>query len=475
MKKAFVLTVLTLAAFAAAQNNQTAPPAGGQTQPGAAQTQGQPGQAQSAQGQPAQGQDQAQQKVIKDPSEYNAYMSASQQQNPQQKAAAFEQFLQQYPNTVVKEEALEQLMASYQAANDAQKMQDAANRVLQVNPNNIRALALLTYFNRLQGQGANNPADAQRILGQAGQLAQRGMQVLQGPKPAGVSDADWQTLVKGVTPIFQGAAGLNALQQKDYPTAQKNLRAVVEAQGAQATLQDVYPLAQAYILADPKLNDPEQAINGLWFAARSVALAQAAGPQVADPINKFGQYYYKRFHGGDDGWQQLVQQAAQSPLPPAGFTIQKAPPPPTPSEFAGQIMQKYNNDPSQMAYDDWLFILNSGNQQAAQAVWTFLNGKLLPVNGKVVAATPQEVQLATTEDDKNDNKADVTVKMATPLKTVPAVGSTVDLVGKVDSYVTQPTLMVTLTEGKPKNAATTPTKKTPPRHGATTTRRKRPQ
>ena len=469
MKKAFVLTVLTLAAFAAAQDNQTAPPAGGQTQPGAAQTP-------QSQGQPAQGQDQAQQKVIKDPSEYNAYMSASQQQNPQQKAAAFEQFLQQYPNTVVKEEALEQLMAAYQAANDAQKMQDAANRVLQVNPNNIRALALLTYFNRLQGQGAANPADAQRILGQAGQLAQRGMQVLQGPKPAAIPDADWQNLIKGVTPIFQGAIGLNALQQKDFPTAQKNLLAVVTAQGAQATLQDVYPLAQAYILADTKLNDPQQAINGLWFAARSVALAQAAGPQVAGPINQFGLFYYKRFHGGDDGWQQLIQQAAQSPLPPQGFTIQKAPPPPTPSEFAGQIMQKYNNDPSQMAYEDWLFILNSGNQQAAQTVWTFLNGKLLPVNGKVVTATPQEVQLATTEDDKNDNKADVTVKMATPLKTVPAVGSTTDLVGKVDSYVAQPSLMVTLTEGKPKTAAaTTPTKKTPPRRGTTTTHRKRPQ
>ena len=48
-------------------------------------------------------------------------------------------------------------------------------------------------------------------------------------------------------------------------------------------------------------------------------------------------------------------------MPPQGFTIAKAPPPPTPAEFANQIMTKYNNDPSQMAYEDWLFILNSGN------------------------------------------------------------------------------------------------------------------
>ena len=170
-----------------------------------------------------------------------------------------------------------------------------------------------------------------------------------------------------------------------------------------------------------------------------------------------------------------MQQAAQQQMPPQGFTIAKAPPPPTPAEFADQIMKKYNGDVSQMAYDDWLFIMNSGNQQDAQQVWTFLNGKLLPVNGKVVAATPQQVQLATSEDDKQENKADVTVQMVPPLRTLPAVGSIVDMVGKVDSYVTQPSLMITLLEGKPKGAAATPTRKPPARRGtaARTTRHKR--
>ena len=40
---------------------------------------------------------------------------------------------------------MEQLMVAYQQANDAKKTIDAANRLLQVNPNNIRALALLAY------------------------------------------------------------------------------------------------------------------------------------------------------------------------------------------------------------------------------------------------------------------------------------------------------------------------------------------
>jgi hypothetical protein len=104
-------------------------------------------------------------------------------------------------------------------------------------------------------------------------------------------------------------------------------------------------------------------------------------------------------------------------------------------------MQKYNNDVSQMAYGDWLFILGSGNQRDADAVWNFLNGKLIPVTskehpGKVISATPGEVVLATTDDDIHENKADVTVRLTTPLRQAPAAGSMMSqrLVGKATSY-----------------------------------------
>ena len=86
--------------------------------------------------------------TIKDPAEYNAYVNASAQTNPAQKAQALEAFLQTYPNSVMKEEALVSLMSSYQQAGDTQKMIDAANRVLAVNPNSVRALAVLTYYYR---------------------------------------------------------------------------------------------------------------------------------------------------------------------------------------------------------------------------------------------------------------------------------------------------------------------------------------
>ena len=81
--------------------------------------------------QPAQGAPATQQKQIKDPAEYNAYVNAIQQSDPAQKSQALEAFLQTYPNSVMKEDALEQLMVAYQQAGNGQKTIDAANRVLQ--------------------------------------------------------------------------------------------------------------------------------------------------------------------------------------------------------------------------------------------------------------------------------------------------------------------------------------------------------
>lgn len=95
-----------------AQTTQAQPPAQpaqpGQTAPAAQPGQAQPGAQPAPAGQPQQ------KKEIKDPAEYNAYVGGVGQSDPGAKASAMESFLTQYPNSVVKEEALEALMAAYQ-------------------------------------------------------------------------------------------------------------------------------------------------------------------------------------------------------------------------------------------------------------------------------------------------------------------------------------------------------------------------
>ena len=130
-----------------------------------------------------------QKKEIKDPAEYNAYVGAIQQSNPQAKASALEAFLQQYPNSVMKTDALELLMATYEQAGDTAKMQATADRVLQADPNNLRALALQTYSHRHEAEQNQNP---QQNLAAAAQYGEKGLQALgSAPKPDGMSDADW--------------------------------------------------------------------------------------------------------------------------------------------------------------------------------------------------------------------------------------------------------------------------------------------
>src|ERR1700751_6108273 len=215
MKKILVTVVLGLAVAAAGQDATQQP-----AQPAA----------------PAQ-----QKKEIKDPAEYNAYVGAVQQQDPAAKISGLEAFLTQYPNSVMKEDALEILMGTYQQKGDGQKMGDTAQRLLQLNPNNVRALALLAYGRRIDARGGKDP---QKNLADAEQYGQKGEAALQNfTKPEGMSDADYANLKKQMDGIFNAAIGVAALQKKDFPTATKSLRVAVEATPTDFSI--VYPLALA--------------------------------------------------------------------------------------------------------------------------------------------------------------------------------------------------------------------------------------
>ena len=82
--------------------------------------------------------------TIQDPAEFNAYQNFTTQTDPAQQCAAGESFLQAYPQSVVKKAVLDQLMDCYQKTNQPDKVLSAASRMLQVDPNNMKAI--------LQGQ-----------------------------------------------------------------------------------------------------------------------------------------------------------------------------------------------------------------------------------------------------------------------------------------------------------------------------------
>jgi tetratricopeptide (TPR) repeat protein len=374
---------------------------------------------------------------IKDPAEYNAYVNAVQQQDPAAQAQAIEAFLQTYPNSVMKEDALVSLMGAYQKAGNAQKTVDTANRVLQANPNNIRALALLAYYYRsLCAQGG---ADAPKNCDLATQNGQKGSDALPNtPKPEGMSDADFTKFHNELGAIFEGAVGFAALQKKDLATAQKDLRAAVGDE-SQPNIADIYPLATSDLEAKPM--NPE----GFWFIIKAAGLAQGSGQQQ---ILDYGGKKYARYHGGRDGWDDLVKQVqgSTSVMPPAGFTVAAAPPPPSPAEQAADLVK--SKDPKQMTFAEWQLVLSSGNAQASDTVWTAIKDKAVKLVANVISASPTKLTLAGSADDIDDKKADITLTMAKPIpaKLVPAVGTLTQFQATVSSYTPSP-FMLTMTDG----------------------------
>jgi hypothetical protein len=255
----------------------------------------------------------AQQITIKDPAEYNDYSNAISQSSPAAKASAIEGFLTKYPNSVVKGEMLEQLMAAYQATNNMDKTVDAANRLLQVDPNNLRALAITVYIKKAQAAQKSTPAEQQPLLDEAAANAQKG---LAAPKPANMPDADYQKLKDATTPIFYGAIAMDDQLKKDYAGAveafKKELQSVPAAQTQTGpALNDTYLLGQAYAQ-----QTPPDLKNAVWFLTRAAAYAP---PAAKDQIEKAAEYYYNKYHGGMDGFDQVKTLVTQSVLPPDSY------------------------------------------------------------------------------------------------------------------------------------------------------------
>jgi Tfp pilus assembly protein PilF len=450
MKKMLVTIVLVFAAMVANQESAQSQAQPAAPQQPAAQQPATAGQPAAQPGQPAapSGQSAAQpqqKKEIKDPAEYNAYVGAVQQTDPNAKISGLEAFIQQYPNSVMKEDALELLMVSYSQTNNAAKMSDAAQRVLQVNPNNVRALTLLANNAKTQGQWA----DAEKYAVQ-GVSAVPNMQ-----KGDGVADDAFAKQKTQLTGFLNGIAGFSALQLKDYANAAKYLRAAVEIEPND--VQNVYPLAVAYLSQTPPDN-----VNGLFYVARAAGLAKDAAAK--DQITKYGRSKYVKYHGSDQGWNELLATAAQSPTAPQGFTITQYVPP-TPAEQAADLVK--SKKPEEMSFAEWELVLSSGKPEDADKVWAAIKGKSLQMEAQVMKATSTRLEIAASQDDIDQKRADILLDMSGPIpaRLMPKENQTLDFEGTPVSYEPSPFVMTMnkgalLTKAAPKTAP----KKAPATH-----------
>ncbi len=449
MKKVLGTFVLALTTAALAQGTSPSQPSA--QQPGAT--------AQQPAGQQPSGDQGSGQKTIKDPAEYNAYITALNMTDPAQKGAAMEAFVAQYPNSVVKIDALEQAMGAYQQAGNQQKVEQLARQILQIEPNSVRALAIIVFLERNQikdaASGAKARADAERCL-----------QELPNWKPTeGVSAADAEKMRNQMTDICDGTAGFGALQQQDYPNAEKYYEAALKV--------DPNDLANNYQMSIALLQSNPMNPLGFWYGAKAISIAQQQNNQAAvNGMAPFLTSRYKKYHGNTDDWNQRVATAATQTAPPANF-VASIPLAPTPCDIAAQAVQQ--NGADALSFSDWELVLSCrdktpANKTAADQVWQAIQNKekggeaKLRIPVKVVnVPDPSTLEVAVSEDNQQANppKADMRVAMEKPMTKPPAPGAATDVIGVISDYTPDPFLF-TMTKGElpvAKPPARTPARK----------------
>src|SRR5262249_35914113 len=149
-------------------------------------------------------------------------LGASQKNDNNQVIELTDKYLAGYPESKQLDKIYALRLQAYQATNNAPKMEEAANKLLEVDPNNVRAFILLSYlFPRTV-----NTADPEIAAksDKAAEIAKKGLAALDAMQaPQGVTPEQFQQQKDQSGAVLHETAGFAALQKKDYPTAQQEL------------------------------------------------------------------------------------------------------------------------------------------------------------------------------------------------------------------------------------------------------------
>jgi tetratricopeptide (TPR) repeat protein len=374
-------------------------------------------------------------KTWKSRDEYDAFNKIVQSEsNPKALIPIADAFIQKYPTSDFKDQAYLLKLQAYQKMNDSANAIAAANDVLKADPDNLYALNYLSFAFPFIYKADEPNKDA--ALTQATENGKHGLDLLQKlQKPANLPQDKFDAQVKQLRGNFNRVVGFAALQRKDYATAITSLKAAIEDQP-----NDTYSfsfLGQAYLYSTPPDFD-----NAIWNLARSAALAKAVNQANTDALTKFFNQVYESRHGSNAGEQDVLNQAATSVAPPAGFKV--APP------------QKHA--PTGNASVDGFYQIEDAlvvGGDAAQKAWDSLKGQPLGLNGVVDSVQPGTdpstylVHVDITDEAKaKDGVYDLELQTTQPGAKYLSKGDGVRFQGTISAYTVAPSFVLTLADAK---------------------------
>jgi len=306
-------------------------------------------------------------KKVKDQGEWdidNAATMDIQQKNFAKAITDLDTWKQKYPGSDYKDDRSVMYIQAYAGTNQAAKALDEAAlliardlKAVLNDPKNgpTQQLTVLYTAATAIAQVANPTADE---LATATTAAQQLIDY--NAKPAGMSDADWatargqlQAAAKGSLLYIALKPGSDAMQKAAQAAAAATQAAKQQPPDTAEVAKDRAAAEAAYVAAEPlflaalkqypdsaqvayKLGASEvaqQAVHpakislGLYEIARAISIDQAKSDFDASARSAADAYLktvYVRYHGAEDGLDQLKQQSLTAPVPPPDFHIASA-------------------------------------------------------------------------------------------------------------------------------------------------------
>jgi tetratricopeptide (TPR) repeat protein len=370
------------------------------------------------------------QKNWKDRAEYDLFDAITKDTTAKSKLEKLQQWEKQYPTTDYNKERRMLFLTTYVALNQPQQAVSVAKQILADDPKNFSALYYIMFFTR--ALAGSNPTP--EILDQGEKAAKAILENINTPPP-NVTEEQWKTARTDVENLAHTTLGWIELQRKNWEAAEAELQKSLQINPNNG---EVDYLMGTAIASEKKVEKMPQA---LFYFARA---ASYEGPGALNPDGRkqvltYVQKAYKTYHGGDDGFNELLAAAKSSPTPPADFKI----------EDAATIAQKKEKDAAAAAAANpeltlWKTLkAELTGPNGAAYFESSMKGALLPtLKGKVVSLQPPLKPKTIVVSLDDGTTPDATLKFETPLAGKVDVGTELSFEGVPVSYTTSPFMVV---------------------------------
>jgi hypothetical protein len=253
------------------------------------------------------------QPVPKTPEEFKAYQDAATKPDGPSAEAAAEDFAQKYPQSELRGALYQRSMGLYQNANNSDKTIEMGHKALAAEPDNAPALVTIATF--LATRTRETDLDRDERLAEAKKDAARVIELANAGEavPAGTPPEQAAAYKDTLLSMSYAALGAIDFNEKNYPSAEQNLKKSVAQSKAQPDPVSYYQLA----LTLQRENKPPDALD----AANKCIDSAKDSPEVANACKNLQTYL-----------QKIVSNPPAKPAAPAAAPAAPAPSPAPPSK-----------------------------------------------------------------------------------------------------------------------------------------------